>query len=210
MDLRASAPPKSKESPARFEKDIAAFESSAATNPPPQGAVLFVGGSSIRLWNTLHEDFPRTVLIQRGFGGAKIADVTYYLDRVITPCHPQRIFVYAGDNDIGGNLSPTEVLEQFKQFHKLLRKRLPKVEVFYIAIKPSTARLKHLARAGQANDLIRHFALTQPRLHYVDIFGPMLDVDGNPRNELFAADKLHLNRQGYQLWVSQIRPWLEQ
>lgn len=207
--LEAAAPPKAKESPTRYEKDIAAFESSDVTHAPPQSAVLFVGGSSIRLWKTIHEDFPNTVVIQRGFGGAKIADATYYLDRIITPYHPRQIFVYAGDNDIAGNLSPAAVLDHFTQFNKLLQKRLPEVQVYYIAIKPSPARFKYLVPTHQANDLIRRYASTQSRLHYIDVFQPMLDADGNPRSELFEADKLHLNRDGYQLWVSQIRPWLE-
>ena len=34
---------------ARWEGEISAFEASDKTNPPPQGAILFIGSSSIRL-----------------------------------------------------------------------------------------------------------------------------------------------------------------
>ena len=35
----------------RWEKDIAAFERRDRDKPPPKNAVLFVGSSSIRLWD---------------------------------------------------------------------------------------------------------------------------------------------------------------
>src|SRR5690349_7385030 len=41
-----------------FASEIAAFEAADRTNPPPTGAILFIGSSSIRLWKTLAADFP--------------------------------------------------------------------------------------------------------------------------------------------------------
>ena len=39
-----------------FESEIAAFEKADRLNPPPQGRIIFIGSSSIRLWSTLAED----------------------------------------------------------------------------------------------------------------------------------------------------------
>jgi hypothetical protein len=41
----------------RWEDEIRAFERSDAKRPPPQGAVLFIGSSSVRLWKR-NESFP--------------------------------------------------------------------------------------------------------------------------------------------------------
>jgi lysophospholipase L1-like esterase len=30
--------------------------------------------------------------------------------------------------------------------------------------------------------------------------------DGKPREDLFVADRLHLNRKGYELWTSIVAP----
>ena len=38
----------------------------------------------------------------------------------------------------------------------------------------------------------------------------MLDAEGNPRRELFVADALHLNADGYALWQSVIAPYVLQ
>ena len=41
----------------RWEKDIAAFEAADLASPPPKGEILFVGSSTIRLWD-LKAAFP--------------------------------------------------------------------------------------------------------------------------------------------------------
>ena len=41
-------------------------------------------------------------------------------------------------------------------------------------------------------------------LDYIDIHTPMLGADGRPRAELFRADALHLNADGYALWKTVI------
>ena len=34
----------------------------------------------------------------------------------------------------------------------------------------------------------------------------MLGEDGQPREELFGPDRLHMNRKGYELWTSILGP----
>src|SRR5438552_17398794 len=57
----------------RYAKEIAAFEEADRLNPPPRNAVLFVGGSSILLWD-LSRSFPGLPVINRGFGGSHVED----------------------------------------------------------------------------------------------------------------------------------------
>jgi hypothetical protein len=85
---------------ARWEPAIRAFEAADKTAPPPTGAVLFVGSSSIRLWKTLPKDFPQYNVINRGFGGSQIADCTYFADRIVIPYRPSLIVLHAGANDL--------------------------------------------------------------------------------------------------------------
>src|SRR5438093_11149530 len=85
---------------ARWEKEIAAFEEMDRKSPPPKGAVLFIGSSTIVRWKTLPQDFPGYQIINRGFGGNEIADSTYYAERMIFPYEPRIIFLRAGGNDI--------------------------------------------------------------------------------------------------------------
>src|SRR5436190_443103 len=84
----------------RWEKDMAAFERMDATNPSPKGGIVFTGSSTIRLWNTLSTDFPNSKIINRGFGGCEIEDVTHFADRIIFPYEPRMIVLRAGGNDL--------------------------------------------------------------------------------------------------------------
>ena len=56
----------------QFEPDIAAFERADSVVRRMPGSVVFVSSSSIRLWDSLGEDFPGVAVINRGFGGSTV------------------------------------------------------------------------------------------------------------------------------------------
>ncbi len=70
---------------ARWEDAVAAFEQSDRVSPPPKGAILFTGAAIITRWTTLTADFPQYPVINRGFGGSEIADITHFAPRMIFP-----------------------------------------------------------------------------------------------------------------------------
>src|SRR6185503_13157441 len=148
----------------RWEKEIAAFEAQDKTNPPPKGAILFIGSSSIRLWKTLAEDFPDLKVINRGFGGSEIADSVHFLDRMVIPYEPTRIVMYAGGNDINANKTPEQVARDFKAFVAKVHAKLPKTKIAYISIAGNPARWAQVERVKRANELIREFTTTDKRL----------------------------------------------
>lgn len=194
---------------ARWEKAISAFEEQDEKSPPPKGAILFVGSSSIRLWD-LEESFPHHTTINRGFGGSEIADSVHFADRLILKHRPSTIVFYAGDNDIAKGKSPQQVAKDFAEFEKVIHEELPKTKIVYIAIKPSIKRWNLSGKMQQANKLIQAQCQKEDRLIFVDVFPPMLGKDGKPRPELFLNDGLHLNKTGYQVWKEQILPHLPQ
>jgi lysophospholipase L1-like esterase len=194
---------------ARWEPAISAFEAADKTNPPPQGAVVFVGSSSIRLWATAQGQFPSHRIVNRGFGGSQLSDSVAYADRIVIPYRPKVVVLYAGDNDLAAGKTPEQVCADFKSFVDKLQAALPETQVAFLAIKPSPSRAKFQAAGQTANRLIQEFTATRPRLTYVDVATPMLGNDGRPREELFVKDRLHLNDAGYKLWASIVQPVLD-
>lgn len=190
----------------RFESEIRDFEAADRKHPPPPDAVLFIGSSSIRLWDTLAKDFPDVAVINRGFGGSQIADSTHYADRIVVPYHPRRIVLYAGDNDIAAGKLPAKVRDDFRDFVEKVRASLTDVPISFISIKPSLARWPLVDKIREANRLVEQFTHEQKDVEYIDVFTPMLGPDQKPRPELFRKDGLHMTRSGYQLWVSMIAP----
>lgn len=191
----------------RWETTIEKLEARDRRHPPPREGILFAGSSSIRLWD-LQRWFPGMPVVNEGFGGSKIADSTFYADRIIIPHRPRTVVLYAGDNDIAGGKTPQEVADDFRRFVARVHAALPRTRIVFLAIKPSLARWKHVAAMRAANRRIRAFTRTDDRLAYVDTDTAMLDETGRPRRELFRADGLHLNEKGYRLWTSLLRPYL--
>lgn len=194
-------------SQSRWEADIQKFEQEDRAMPPPQGANLFVGSSSIRLWD-LKSSFPEYTVINRGFGGSQISDSLEFADRIITPYHPKVIVFYSGDNDLASGKSPEMVCEDFKALAQHIRTSLPDAKLVLISIKPSTQRW-HLAEAQKkANQLIQDHIKEDDHLVFIDVWHPLLGEDGNPRKELLAADGLHLSPEGYKIWNALVQPFL--
>ena len=200
---RPPSPPAS-----QWEDAIRAFEEADRKSPPPADAILFIGSSSIRLWN-LKDYFPDLQVINRGFGGSYISDSVEFLSRIAIPYKPRIVVLYAADNDIKDGKLPDVLLADFKAFAALLEERLPAARLVFISIKPSPARWQLFERMKEANEKIRAFIATDPRLIYVDVVPPMLGADGKPRPELFVEDQLHLSPSGYRLWASLLRGALE-
>jgi lysophospholipase L1-like esterase len=194
----------------RWKKSIDAFAEVDRSSAPPPGGIVFVGSSSIRLWNSLENEFrgPHPIILNRGFGGATMSDCTRYLERVVIPYKPRLVLVYAGDNDLAEGRQPRHVLDQFVSFVEGIRRTLPATRIAYISIKPSPAREGLIVKMREANELILKYARASDNLDFIDVFTPMLDSDGQPRKELFGTDSLHLNRAGYALWRSIIAPYV--
>ncbi|MGN2253338.1 SGNH/GDSL hydrolase family protein [Frateuria sp. GZRe12] len=194
--------------PEQWQADIASFAAADSAHRPPPHPVLFVGSSSIRMWSSLASDFPGRAVINRGFGGSRIPDATYYADRLVAPYHPRAIVFYAGDNDLAEGCTPEQVRDAFVAFVRRARSLDADVPIAFIAIKPSVARKHLLPQIRRSNALVRAYARGQTGIGYLDVFTPMLGPDGQPQPKWFGSDGLHMNRQGYRLWSGLVRDWL--
>ena len=193
---------------ARWEKEIAAYERMDRTNPPPRGAVLFTGSSTIGRWKTLAQDFPGQRVLNRGFGGSEIVDATHFADRIIFPYAPRMIFLRSGGNDLWRGRSPEQVFADFREFVTKIHARLPETDIVFISINPSLARWAQREQARALNAMVEEFIRGKPRLKYIETYSMVLGADGRPRAELFVADQLHFSAAGYALLAEKVRPFL--
>jgi lysophospholipase L1-like esterase len=194
---------------ARWEKEIAAYEAADKLAPSPQGAILFTGASGIRMWKTLAGDFPEHKVINRGFGGSEMADAAYFADRIVIPYKPKLIVVQAGGNDINAGKSPEQVLADFKAFVEKVRALLPDTRIAYLAMNPSPLRWAQRDKQQKGNQLIRDYIAGGKNLDFIEFWDVLLGPDGQPRADLFIADRLHNNAEGYKIRAAAVRPHLQ-
>ena len=192
--------------PTVFEPEIRAFQQTDSAQPPAPYGVVFVGSSSIKNWTNVAADFPGVPILNRGFGGSTLADVVYYMDRIVLRYRPRLVVLYAGDNDLFEGRQPDRLVADYRTFVARLRSSLPHTRLMYIAIKPSPSRRALIPLAREANRRIRAEVSRDSLQTFIDIFNPMLDQNGQPRAELFLADSLHMTRAGYLLWRRLLAP----
>ncbi|HMX36319.1 MAG TPA: GDSL-type esterase/lipase family protein [Ferruginibacter sp.] len=194
-----------------YAKEIADFKKQDSLSFPESGQILFVGSSSFTLWKDVQQYFPQHPIINRGFGGSTLLDVTRYEADIIFPYKPKQIVIYCGENDIANDSTVTGavVFERFKKLYDDIRLNLGKVPIVYVSMKPSPSRWHLRAKQTDGNERIRKFLRKKKRRAvFVDVWPGMLGADGKPREELYIADKLHMNAQGYIIWQKLLEPLL--
>ncbi|MBK5296722.1 MAG: hypothetical protein JJE40_06145 [Vicinamibacteria bacterium] len=204
----AQAQPGTSADPARWEEGIRTFETADTAAPPPRGGIVFIGSSSIRLWTSLATDFPGMPVVNRGFGGSQLADVTAFVGRIVTPYQPRQVIVYCGGNDINAGRSSSDVLADFQALAQAIHAGSPAVRIAYISIAPNPARWPQISTVKAANQAIKDWIATDPRLTFIDVYAAMLGPDGQPKPDIFVEDRLHMNAKGYAIWRAVIGPHL--
>jgi len=193
--------------PTRFEQEIDAFANWDAKNSSPDDALLFVGSSSIRFWDTA-DAFPGYPVINRGFGGSHISDILYYFDRVIGRFDPSLIIFYCGENDIASGQDPDKVFDDYIELLARISQAFPDADFLYVSIKPSGSRIEYTEEFKSFNRRVGAYNEAKSRLHYIDLASPLTTSDGRPDDSLFVDDRLHLNENGYRLWNEKMREFL--
>ena len=191
----------------KWEREISAIEARNRSNPPPTGCIVFVGSSSIRLWTNLAADFPGLPVVNCGFGGSMLADSVIFADRIIVPLAPRQVVVYAGGNDINAGKDPALVYGDFVALVQRLRSKMPQVRIAFISVAPNPARWSQVDQVRRLNSLVAAYC-NKEGLDFINVFPLMLDMKGEPKPEIFVADRLHMNAQGYALWREAVAPYL--
>lgn len=192
----------------RFEKTVQAYEAADKTNFPPKGAILLVGDSQFYRWKTLHEDLPDFTIINRGIDSFQFQDILYFFDRIVLPYKPRMIVLHVGGNDVHNGKTAEQMLADFKTFVAKVRAVHPKIPIAFSSITPGPGRWDEADRRKQTNKLLKDYISTQKNLHFIDLWDAMLTPDGKPREELWVADRIHPNHEGYLVRMKIMRPLL--
>ncbi|HEY0670386.1 MAG TPA: GDSL-type esterase/lipase family protein [Sphingobacteriaceae bacterium] len=194
--------------PGKWKKAMLDFDKRDQVEQVRPGANLFVGSSSITNWKDIANYFDNVYIINRGFGGSRFKDLIYFYDRVITPYKPSKIFIYEGDNDIAGGMTPREVMKEARLLREKIAKDFPGTPVVFISVKPSVSRWRLRKEYTKFNKSLKKFANRTPHTAYADVWTPMLAENGIVRNDIFLKDNLHMKPEGYKIWQKVLEPYL--
>ena len=197
----------------QFEEEISLLESLDFEEKAGEKDILFIGSSSIRLWDNIKVDMYPYSSVKRGYGGAHFYDLIHFSERLVKNHSPKAILIFVANDITGsnystnsvGDLSPKEVKKLFRYNYKLIRSIHKHIPIFLIETTPTPKRWKVWNKILQANKKLESYCKQEENLFYISTRDKFIGGDGLPIKSFFLADELHLNTDGYKLWSSIIK-----
>lgn len=195
----------------RFDEEVqqlaSTFDSIKSQWSDDRKTVVFVGSSSIRMWNNVGDISDQHNILNTGFGGSTAKDLLGYMDLLILDHDPDQVFIYEGDNDIFMDESVGCIMRRMRKIVRQIKKENKQCEVVIISAKPSVARWKWKDNYLKLNRRFERWANRKSRMAFADVWFPMMK-DQKLDSELFIEDNLHMNAKGYKIWTEVLQPYL--
>ncbi|MFK7730924.1 MAG: GDSL-type esterase/lipase family protein [Pseudomonadales bacterium] len=198
------------EDPTVWESDMEAFVAESERGDLPENPIVLVGSSSFRLWKNMQQDLAPLPVVNRGFGGARLADIEYWAKELVSINSPSAVVVFCGTNDIRPDVyaKPQILLETYQSFVKRVRASNSELPIYFVGITPSPSRWSVWNVAQQTNELISQWSMSERGMYFIDTGPALLTENGEPDPDNYVFDGLHLSDNGYQIWTSIIKPRL--
>lgn len=191
----------------RFEAELKALADYDRSVQGDSVGTLFIGSSSIRLWN-VKADFAAYRPLNHGFGGATVVDVLANYDLLTAHYAPETIIVYIGENDIVQGRAAEAVAADVIALLARLRTDFPNARILYLSMKSSPARWARRSAFDQANRRMRDQSESKGGFDYIDVATSLMLPGHAPDPDCFSADGIHLSLIGYQRWRTIIGGYL--
>jgi lysophospholipase L1-like esterase len=166
-------------------------------------SIAFVGDSLIAggRWD---EWFPDFEVHNFGVDGSTTDDLLTRLDDVVL-AQPDELVLLAGTEDFSRRGSVEHIVRNIETALVTLRKELPGTRLLLVSILPRGHEFAD--RIHEANRHLWQFVAT---VHgqYLDAW-PGLALEDGELNPVYTGDRLHLNDEGYEAWLAELRPALE-
>jgi lysophospholipase L1-like esterase len=195
---------------ARFLQRVEAYEAADNVSPPPANAVLLAGDSQFDRWKTVQEDLAGYTVINRGIDSFRTDDLIQYVDRLVIRYRPRMVILHVGGNDINRGKSPEQLLADTRTLIAKIRAGLPGVPIAWSSITPGPGRWAQAPQRKAANALVKEWIASEKGLSFIDLWDAMLTPDGQPREDIWVADRVHPNHEGYLIRVRLTKPVLGQ
>lgn len=212
--LESPAARQARETAQRSEHRETRLAGFAREPAPPPGGVLFIGSSTIELFD-LERAFGAAgvAVVQRGIGDEEIALLEERFLTTLVRVEPSVVVLYAASVDVRrptreGRFADGERLaERVLDLVDLALEGDPERRVVVLGTLPETD--DHRGVRARADSLVRHLRAgveARPRATLVPLARPpLVDEDTGLLNPAYARDRLHLNERGYEHVASWLR-----
>ena len=187
-----------------FELEIQNLEKSIENQKDLIDPIVFYGSSTIRLWKGMKNDFNGLNVINLGFGGALIKDLSKNFSRLFRKIKPSVIVLYLGGNDLTLGYSAEKIVEKIKNFLELVFKNYPNIKIINMSIKPSFERINDIKKIEKINSLMTAESSRNKSLIQLNFYEKIINK-GVINQSLYLRDGLHFNDLGYKILVNEVK-----
>lgn len=194
-----------------YDAQVAAIHAHANELRGEKPRLVLLGSSSFRFWPETDTVFSHFDVVNAGFGGSCFQDAWRLRDTLIYALNPDVLMIYEGDNDVHDHIPLDDIMATASLLLEEVSVKMPNLDVVVVAPKASPARYHLKAAYLELNASLRLLAMDHGA-HWVDFWDVQHREDGTLRDDLFIEDHLHLNNEGYAVWVRELRrqqPWLD-
>lgn len=217
-----------------LESSIVAYEQ----EPIEKGKILFYGHSLFTRWGSpkygyrrLDEDIRMKdgslAVVNHGFGTSTAEELLYYYDRMVRPWEPRALVVATYANDGLYAYSPEQVVDVLSRLLHWARTDFPGIKLYIVEDhpRPSAGDVKLpdkwnnvTHRRNKYHEMIHVYAQTHEDTKVIslwnqpELFETPEDVGDfhKVRAELFVADRVHPNQDGYDVFAKIFREALDE
>lgn len=166
---------------------------------------LLLGSSTIKHLQP-QRDLDCPSWLKRGIGNAHISDLLRYINYSPLNISPDKILLYAGENDLADNISLAQIINNYQQLLTTLHDRFPSAQLHLLSLKPSPKRAELHEEIIALNGLLKNYSQQRQYIYF---------HDANWENHIpkyqmpFKADGVHLSQYGYSLLTQSFNKYCE-
>lgn len=181
---------------------------------------LFFGDSWVEHWRdvnrfpnhaTFYKDTAHLDALNVGIGGTKYADWIDWLDELVIPFNPKKIFINLGFNDLHHGFSVQKTYNDFIAVTEGIHKALPHTKIYINAVTHCSVFDAFFEKELEVNKLLKERCDNTDYLTYIPV--DLLFMKDGKRfedmDDYCIEDNLHLNGKGYAIWVPCVMDYVE-
>lgn len=154
--------------------------------------------------------FGRKNVRNRGIIGDEVMGIYDRLHQIL-PGHPAKLFLLTGANDVSHDLSADSIAALIRMTVKRIRKESPSTKIYLQSMLPINESFGRYKKLDGKTDMIPEINARlqtlagEEGIAYIDLFPLFAEKGTNVLRSELTADGLHLNEDGYKIWVRAIR-----
>lgn len=155
------------------------------------------------------EYFENLSVANRGISGDTSEGLLNRIGQV-TELNPEKVFLLIGINDIQQGISVETIEKNYIKIVEALKKDNPEVQIYAQSVFPVAGDLyenNFFKRSGPINESVSELNTKISQLDGVTILDSP-DQFGNELAEEYSVDGLHLNKEGYEIWLGKIEKYV--